>query len=52
MLYKTTSFDQDLSSWEVGRVTNMKCMYNKSSIFNQTINPWDVGSVRSMNNML
>ena len=43
-------FNQDISSWDISNVTNMKYMF-KWSNFNQDISHWDVGNVSSMQDM-
>ena len=41
----------DISSWDVGSVTNMMQMFWKSYYINQDISSWDVGSVTNMREM-
>ena len=36
-------FNQDISSWDVSNVTDMRGMFERSS-FNQDISSWDVSS--------
>ena len=43
-------FNQDISSWDVSNVTNMRDMF-KWSNFNQDISNWDVGNVTMMMSM-
>ena len=43
-------FNQDISSWDVSNVTNMKYMF-KWSNFDHDISHWDVGNVSSMQDM-
>ena len=43
-------FNQDISSWDVSNVTNMRDMF-KWSNFNQDISNWDVGNVTRMSDM-
>ncbi len=40
-----TSFNGDISGWDVSAVTNMFQMFNNASAFNGDISAWDVGSV-------
>ena len=45
------TFNQDLSTWDVSNVTNMKNMFQLAETFNQDISSWDVSSVTNMGNM-
>ena len=45
-----TSFNQDISSWDVENITNMSLMFDDTS-FNQDISAWDVDSVTNMDTM-
>ena len=46
-----SSFNQDISSWDVSNVTNMSIMFGFASSFNQDISSWDVSNVAFMVNM-
>lgn len=46
-----SSFNQDISSWDVSNVTDMTGMFWYAESFNQNINSWDVSHVVYMNNM-
>ena len=46
-----TSFNQDISSWDVSNVTNMQTMFAWSTAFNQDISNWDVSNVNFMYSM-
>ena len=39
------SFNQDLSKWDVSKVTNMTFMFDSCKKFNQDISNWDVSNV-------
>ena len=46
-----TSFNQNISSWDVSNVTNMERMFFEASNFNQNISSWDVSNVTDMAGM-
>ena len=51
-LFKNNStFNQNLSSWDVSNVTNMNSMFMSAFAFNQPIGNWDVSNVIYMNAM-
>ena len=37
-----TTFNDDISNWDVSNVTNMNSMFYNASNFNQDISGWDV----------
>jgi surface protein len=43
-----STFNQDISSWDVSNVTNMDTMFQYASAFNQDISSWDVSNVTIM----
>jgi surface protein len=45
MFDTATSFNQDISNWNVGAVTIMSWMFCKAYVFNQDIGSWDVSKV-------
>ena len=47
-----TSFNEDISSWDVSSVTNMSNMFLNAESFNQPLNNWDVSNVANMSDML
>ena len=52
VFYLTRStFDEDISRWNVGNVTNMTSMFEGASAFNQDISSWNVSKVTSMKKM-
>jgi surface protein len=49
-----SSFNQNVSSWNVSRVTNMQSMFNRCYVFNQSLSNWErntVGNVSSLSNV-
>ena len=46
-----TSFNQDISSWDVSSVTDMSRMFQSAKAFNQDIGSWDVSNVTNMQSM-
>ena len=44
----TTTFNQDISTWDVSNVTNMYEMFSGATTFNQPIGNWDVSKVTDM----
>jgi len=51
MFRNATLFNQDLSSWNVSRVTTMLDMFNNATAFNQNLNSWNTSNVISMQTM-
>ncbi len=49
-MFSTTAFNQDLSAWNVSRVTSMANMFSTTA-FNQDLSAWDVSSVTNMRRM-
>jgi len=50
-LFASSSFNGDISAWDVSHVTDMKSMFSGATAFNQTLNNWDVSSVTNMSDM-
>jgi surface protein len=46
-----TSFNFDISGWNVANVTNMSSMFLSATAFNQNIGSWNVANVTSMSSM-
>ena len=51
MFYNNSTFNQDISGWDVSNVTNMAYMFAFNTSFNQYISSWDVSNVTNMNGM-
>ena len=45
------AFNQDLSKWDVSKVTDMGNMFSGASKFNQDLSKWDVSAVTYMASM-
>ena len=49
-MFGNSSFNQDISSWDVSNVTDMSGMFSNTP-FNQNISTWDVSNVTNMDGM-
>ena len=48
MFNGATSFNGDLSAWDVSAVTNMISMFYNANAFNGDLSAWDVSAVTDM----
>ena len=48
MFYNATTFNQDISTWNVSSVIDMSSMFRQATNFNQNIGNWDVSNVTNM----
>ena len=51
MFYGGLVFNQDLSAWDVSKVTEMTGMFEITSKFDQDLSNWDVANVEALNAM-
>ena len=50
-MFSHTSFNGNVSGWDVSRVTNMSRLFHINQVFNQPLNDWNVSSVTDMSQM-
>jgi surface protein len=51
MFYGATTFNQNISSWNVANVADMPYMFYGATAFNQNIGSWNVSGVKNMYGM-
>lgn len=51
MFFAASSFNDDLSSWDVSNIESMDAMFWGASVFNGNIDNWNVSSVTNMGRM-
>ncbi|BAV94907.1 BspA family leucine-rich repeat surface protein [Ichthyobacterium seriolicida] len=51
MFEGATSFNSNISSWDVSKITNMEGMFDGAKAFNSNISNWDVSNVTNMGGM-
>ncbi len=49
--WEDSSFNEDLSRWQTGNVTNMSWMFSGARSFNRDLSKWQTGKVRDMEGM-
>ena len=50
-MFRNSSFNQDISSWDVSNVTDMSDTFRGNNSFNQPIGVWDVSKVTNMTSL-
>ena len=51
MFQGATSFNQDLSGWDVSSITDTSSMFQGATSFNQNLSGWDISSAKDMSSM-
>ena len=50
-LFTATTVNFDITSWDVSKVINMKCLFYQASSFKQDLSSWEVSKVTAMAEM-
>lgn len=50
-MFRNTSFNDPINTWDVSNVTDMSLLFNNTASFNQPLNNWVVTSVTNMSQM-
>jgi surface protein len=51
MFYRASSFNGNISLWDVSQVRDMQGMFNGASSFNVDVSLWDISQVQDMSYM-
>jgi len=51
MFQGATTFNEDISSWDISNVNNFAFFFYKATTFNQDISAWDMSNYTNMNNI-
>ena len=51
MFYLATTFNQNISSWNVANVTDMSTMFRNASVFSQDLSTWTTSSLENVYEM-
>ena len=51
-MFSNTSFNADITNWDVRNIVNMRHMFAFNFNFNQNLGPWDISAVKHMEGML
>ena len=51
LFLNNTTFNENISGWDVSKIINMESMFEKAISFNQPLNNWNVSNVKNMKSM-